>query len=168
MKDVPIGSLGIGSDRAVHHAADPDPRQLGEHPHEAGLGLDPVDRRQRAGDGLDAKPLGPRLVHVRGVQVADLLFGVRCVLAGVGTALDDGADVLFGLFGQGREGAVIGAVGGDLGLGEPGAVDRAEQIVLETHGRVEVGPIDAAGERLGGFALRRAGRQQRESQHKSK
>ena len=79
------------------------------------------------------------------------LFGVRCVVAGTGAILDDGADVLFGLFGEGCEGAVIGAVGGDLGLGEPGAIDRAEQIVLETHGRVEVGPIDAAGERLGGL-----------------
>ena len=126
MKDVPIGSLGIGSDRAVQHAADPDPRQLGEHPHEAGLGLDPVDRRERASDGLDAKPLGLRLIHVRGVQVSDLLFRVRCVLAGAGTALDDGEDVLFGLFGKDREGAVVGAVGGDLGLGKPGAVDRVE------------------------------------------
>ena len=64
------------------------------------------------------------------------------------------AEVLFGLFGQGREGPVVGAVGGDLGLGQPGAVDRAEQIVLGTDGRVEIRLIDAAAQRGRGFALR--------------
>ena len=70
-------------------------------------------------------------------------------------------------FGEGREDAVAGAILGNLGRGEPGAVHGAEQIVLRPNALVEMRQVDAAGKRLGGHrrlavdSPRRSGNHQR-------
>ncbi len=99
----------------------------------------------RAAIGCDAEFFRAGLVHERRVQVAHLLaFRAGGIILGRGAVLDDLAEVVFGLFRQDAENPVVGAVGGDLGLGQPRAVHGAKQIVLGTDGLVEVRLVDAA------------------------
>ena len=110
----------------------------------------------RAAIGRDAEFFRAGFVHERGVQVAHLLaFRAGGIVLGRGAALDDLAEVVFGLFRQDGENPVVGAVGGDLGLGKPRAVHGAKQIVLGADGLVEIRLVNAAGQR-GGSRRRRS------------
>jgi hypothetical protein len=48
---------------------------------------------------------------------------------------------------ESREDADLGLVGRDLRRGEPGAVNVAVEVILRTNARIDVGKIDAGGER---------------------
>ncbi len=89
-----------------------------------------------------AQGLDPLLVHERGPQVADLLGrGPLRGLPGRGRAvLHDRADLLLGLLGDDGEGPPRGAVGRDVDLSEPTAVDVAEEVVLGPDREVHPGP----------------------------
>src|SRR5690606_13779768 len=77
-------------------------------------------------------------VHERGVQVPDL--PLRAARLGVGrrgrTLLDQRPDVGLGRLPEHVEGAVAPLVLGDLGRGQPAAVDVLEQVVLRADLRV--------------------------------
>ena len=87
------------------------------------------------------------LVHEAGVQVADALrvggrcgHSVRCRRRG-GSG-DQVADLLLGAVVQRPERTVGGAVAGHLVVGQPAAVDMAEQVVLRAGIGVDVAQVD--------------------------
>ena len=110
--------------------------------------LDRADLGQVVGQGLGVEGLDRVGVHERGEEVADLAgLAARRGVAGRGL-LEDGLHVELGLVVQGVERAVGRPVGRDLGLGQPPAVDVAEQVVLRPHvvGQLaDRDPADGAG-----------------------
>ncbi len=154
MQDMLVGFFRIGAYAALEGAGNAEGGQLGQRPRQIGLRRDSFDRRQHAPDRLDPKLGDPRFVQVGGVHVADFPpFRAGCVIGivrGIRTALDNPAQIILAPVGKHRENAVFVAVGGNLGFGEPRAVDGAEQIVLRTDGLVGILPINAADRRLDG------------------
>ena len=63
-----------------------------------------------------------------------------------GELVEDGAAGLLRGVAQHNEGAGGGPVGGDLGAGQPGAVDVAEQVVLGADRLVDGGGLQDSGE----------------------
>ena len=61
---------------------------------------------------------------------------------------DQVAHLLLGAVGEQPEGAVGGSVGGDVVVGQPAAVDMAEEVVLGAGAVVDVGQVNT---RVGGF-----------------
>ena len=116
-----VGALGIAlgvlGDEVARHAADASAVQLtqldGQLANIRG-GVDPgqVGVQRCEPGGLDAL-----FIHKGGVQSTDLGVG--------GLGLHDGADVLLRLVAQLVEGAVDGAISGDLVAGQPRSVDVA-------------------------------------------
>ena len=109
-----------------------------------------AQRGHRVDQRLDrpgAEPVDPLGVHERREQVADLLrVGVQlgalvAVGRDLGEVLDDRVDLLLGHVGQLHERPPARAVSRDVGLGQPAAVDVAEQVVL----RPDVGVHALAG-----------------------
>ena len=103
-------------------------------------------RLQRGGpQGLDAPG-----VHEGGVERGDLAPRRRRRLAvgrrPGGELVENGAAGLLRGVAQHREGAGGGPVGGDLGAGQPGAVDVAEQVVLGADRLVDGGGLQDSGE----------------------
>ena len=134
--DVAVGVAGVGVDVGPEQAAAAaalEGAEEGGEPGEVGERVDLLEQREDRGvpELLDAL-----LVHEAGEQVADLaglvgaLGGVALELAG-GRGLDDLADVLLGGVGEHHERPPRGAVAGDLRGVQPGAVDVAEEVVLD-------------------------------------
>ena len=118
--------------------------------------------RQPRQDRRHAQLLDAVLVHEGGIEVAHLLpLGAGRIVFGGGAFLDDLMEVGFGLVDQGREGPVVGAVGGDFRLFQPRAVDRTIEVILEADRGVKIRPVDAAGQRVSGRRLRRERRARR-------
>ena len=126
---IAVGGLGIGVDpdaerRAAAHAA-----TLGKGTGQRGLITDPIDVGQRRCQR--GKPLGVTacLIQIAGVEIADLL-GRR---AGggllLGQPLDQHPHIGEGFVPQHVEGAIGGAIVGDLGGGEPLAIDVTEEVI---------------------------------------
>ena len=140
VEEVAVGVAVVGVDVGAEQAVAADPLELAEERRQVAhvaQALDRVDQRpQRPGaEGVD--PLG---VHERGEQVAHLAGVLGVVGAGHlgrvalgaarGELLDDLAHLLLGGVGEGDERPPGGAVGRDLGLVQPAAVDVTEEVVL--------------------------------------
>lgn len=90
-----------------------------------------------------AEFLDPRAVHVAEVEITDLLLvGAVRLVAGLSGILDDPALVGLAFIEEFGKGAVVGFVGGNLGLFQPGAVDVAVKIILGPHRLIKIGVID--------------------------
>ena len=100
----------------------------------------------------EAQALDARGIHVREVEVADLLrVGTRRAIRLLRSRDDELLHLFLRLIVEDDERAVVGAVGGNLRVREPVAAREAVQVVLRTNGAVETREIES---RLG----RRAGR----------
>ena len=136
MEEVAVRVAVVGVDVGAEQPVAAEPLELAEERRHV---ADVAQRRHRVDQRLDrpgAEPVDPIGVHERREQVPDLLrVGVQLgALVGVGRdlrqVLDDRVDLLLGHVGQLHERPPAGPVGGDLGLGQPPAVDVAEQVVL--------------------------------------
>ena len=142
--DVPGRLAHILADVDAVRARDADLGQVGRQGRDALLVLERADARQLAGQRLVAQAFTAFGVHEAGVQVADLLgfaasLGALVLLRG----LDDGQQLRRGVLAQLHERAPARAVARDLGLLQPLAVQVREEIVLRTHGGVDVLGVDA-------------------------
>ena len=148
--DVLRGILGILVDVETHRRAHAELGQLRERRRQLGLVVDRIDRGQFVLERFGALGFECGFVHERVVEIAHFLLIAAVGLVGlVGRFLDDGTQVLLGLVRQRREGAVVGFVGRNLGRVQPVSVDVAEQVVLWSDALVEIGGVDAGGQRLG-------------------
>ena len=146
VEEVAVGVAVVGVDVGAEQAVAADPLELAEerrHVADVAQRRDGVDQRP---DRPGAEPVDPLGVHERREQVADLLrVGVELValvgVRGLGQVLDDRVDLLLGHVGQLHERPPARPVRGDVGLGQPAAVDVAEQVVL----RPDVGVHALAG-----------------------
>ena len=104
-------------------------------------GIEPRERRanRRSPERVDAS-----LVHDARVQVGDLLLGRTGAASGCAREVfDDRAQVGLGAIGEFREGAVGGAIGRDVGAGEPAPVRETEQVVLRPDGAIDRVEVEA-------------------------
>ena len=142
------GVLGIGVDVQAGAAAHAGALQSAQHGGQRVRAVGGVDGGQLVAQRLQADPRHGVFVHEAGVQVADaLLVGPGC-RPGLGSLGDQVADLLLGAVEQRPERAVGGAVGRNLVVGQPAAVDVAEQIVLGAGIRVDMAQVDS---RANGF-----------------
>ena len=140
---VALGIAAVGADVHAEDAADALAVERAERRDEARDVGDGVDLRELALERGGAERLDALLVHEAGVEVADLALLV--VLGSLAGGLDDLADLGLGLVDQRHECAGGGTVGLDLRGAQPGAVDVAEQVVLDADLRVELSRVDAVG-----------------------
>src|SRR5262249_23034698 len=120
-------------------------------------------------DRLQPELLDALLVHEAGVQVADLPgLGAGCGVIPAGRLLADRPEILERLVPELEEGAVPAILRGDIRLGQPTAVDMAEEVILGPRLDVEarlldpraVAPVRRARARSGHPAGPRHGRHQ--------
>ncbi len=149
--------LGVGADAQAQRRVD-EAVPLRDQQQQVLLVLDGVDLRQVRRERLHAGGVDRRGVHVAGVEVADLGVDRAGGLRLGGQAFDDRLDALVGQVVELREGAVVGLVGRDRRLLQPGAVHGAEQAVLRTHAGIHAGLVQARTERGGGGGDGRHGR----------
>ena len=148
VQQVAGGVLGVGVDVGAGASADTGALQPAEHHGQLGGVGGGVDRRQFVEQGPHTDPLDRRLVHEARVEVADALLVGALLGVGLRGLADQVADLLLGAVVERPEGAVGGAVGRDVVLGQPAAVDVAEQVVLRAGLVVDVAQVDA---RANGF-----------------
>ncbi len=96
------------------------------------------------------------LVHIGGVEVGDLSLLGAGGGVGLGCLLDEGGDALVDDVGKQREAGDAGAVGGDFGVGDPGAVGVVVEVVAGLDGGVHPRGIDAVDAGRGGLLGERA------------
>ncbi len=142
------GVLGIGVDVIADTATDAGALQPADHRGQRLGAVGGVNACQLVQQRLHTAFGHCLLVHEAGVQVADALF-VGAFRGAHGSGFGDQiADVLLGAVIERAERTVGGAVGRHLVLGQPAAVDVAEQIVLGAGIRVDVAQVDTG---AGGF-----------------
>ncbi len=150
---VEIG-VGVDQQRRAHHAL-PVAHQADQH---AGV-LDAVHVLERGRDRVQAGLVDRGFVEIGAEVVVDLLrVGVRRRIPGL-QAFDQVAHLVVGAIPQFVERAPGRLVGRDLGVLDPGAVHRQEQVVLRAHGLVHARAIDARAQLggVGGLGHRRGG-----------
>ncbi len=140
--------LGVGADAQAHRQVD-EGRPRAHQRGEILARLDGVDLRQVRPQRTHAGGVDGGRVHVAGVEVADLGVDRAHGLRLGRQSLDDRLHALVGQVVELREGAVVGLVGGDRRVLQPGAVHREEQAVLRTHAGVHAGLVQPRGHRAG-------------------
>ncbi len=141
--DVAVRPLGVGVDRGADRPLDALALEGAERTDQVGLGADRRGLVEVRPDRLEAEPVGGRLVQEARVEVADLSRHGAGRVVGFRRLLDDGAEVGLGLIAEFVEGAVERPIRRDGRLGEPLAIDVAEQVVLRPDLGQEIGAIDA-------------------------
>ncbi len=132
------GILGVGVDVDAGASSDAGALQAAEHRSQRVA----IGGRVHGGELVEQRrhtePGDGGLVHEASVEIADaLLIGARC-RARFRSLGDQIADLLLGAVGEQAERAVGRAVGGNLVLGQPAAVDVAEEVVLRAGVCVDV------------------------------
>jgi len=134
-----VGGVEVGVVEGVDVGADGKAEGVGEF----FLGVDGGDFIEEGLDGSEAVGLDGGFVHEGVVEVGDAaIVGVGGGV-GFGGLFDERGDALVGAIDEEIEGTEGGAIGGERGAVDPGAVGVVVEVVAGTDGHVDAGDGDA-------------------------